>query len=50
MGAAAGQNLATPDCCHAGAKAMPTLAYDFARLIGAFHACLPVGPQKERGF
>ena len=35
-----GQNLAAAFAGHTGAKAMAALAYEFARLIGAFHGCL----------
>ena len=41
----AGQNLAAPKRCHASAKSVPTLAYQFARLVGAFHGSTP----KETG-
>jgi hypothetical protein len=37
LGAAAGNHIATTNCCHAAAEAMPTLANEFGRLVSALH-------------
>lgn len=47
-GTPAGDHPAAADACHAGAKAVPPLANDVARLIGALHAGPLANPRSNR--